>query len=736
MSLKIFCNRSIRALLLCITVLVVLAAAKPPAAEADTGRKKAVVLIVDNIALQDLSEGDLPNFRKIIDSGGLGLMNTRVQSYTGRNRASAYLSIGMGVRTYLDTAEIAAKNGKPFGPLYEVTVENTADLKKIISRDFPNYFFGQIGETARQHGFRTAIVGNADTDRKMRESTLLAIDNKGKITCGNVSDELLLKDEKAPWGHRTNTDRLLKDAIAAMEISDLVFIDFGDTARVYEAQQRLGLEGDELRKAKLRALTNADTFLGEFLGGMDDSTVLAVISPSPPDYKGSSTLTPIIIYDRTTPVSAVLVSDTTKRTGLAANIDIGPTLFNRLASVEPASVFVGEEITALADNDNMNTVSGSLSRFIHLNRSRYVVHGLYTFLLVFSLSALFLPMTGRKVLLNPRAGRAAAVMVLALPITVFVVYTLSKDLFAVRYYIDAMLTIIITAVLGIVFSKNTGRTLAGMAVLSLAAAVFLVTDLLTGYRHVINTPLGFDNVFMGGRYYGINNDCMGILLGSSVFALFYMLEKFKIGRYLRLFLVFCAFIPVILSQVPGNGSNVGGTIAAMSTAIIALLALVSHYPVKKRRLFLAVIIVFLLELFIAYLDYLFGEQTHAGKVMGALILQGVGSKFLEVLISKLTLFAITLALPPWNALFAIQLYIYYFVINKQAFGISRVREHFPLLFRAFEVILYGGIIAFLFNDTGLIATGLMFTYMTMPMGVLAAENEIFRVYTCKQKQRI
>lgn len=243
---------------------------------------------------------------------------------------------------------------------------------------------------------------------------------------------------------------------------------------------------------------------------------------------------------------------------MAANIDIGPTLFNRLASVEPASVFVGEEITALADNDNMNTVSGSLSRFIHLNRSRYVVHGLYTFLLVFSLSALFLPMTGRKVLLNPRAGRAAAVMVLALPITVFVVYTLSKDLFAVRYYIDAMLTIIITAVLGIVFSKNTGRTLAGMAVLSLAFAVFLVTDLLTGYRHVINTPLGFDNVFMGGRYYGINNDCMGILLGSSVFALFYMLEKFKIGRYLRLFLVFCAFIPVILSQVPGNGSNVGG----------------------------------------------------------------------------------------------------------------------------------------------------------------------------------
>ncbi|MBU7005521.1 hypothetical protein [Phosphitispora fastidiosa] len=736
MSLKTFANKSIRTLLLCITAAVVLAVAVPLAAEADTGRKKAVVLIVDNIALQDLSYGNLPNFRKTIDSGGVGLLNTRVQSYTERNRASAYLSIGMGVRTYLDTAEVAAKNGKPLGSLYEITVENAADLREIISRDFSNYVFGQIGETARQHGFRTAIVGNADTDREMRESTLLATDNKGKISCGNVDEDLLIKDEKAPWGHRTNPERLLADSVAAMENSDLIFIDFGDTARVYEAQQRLGLKGDAFREAKLRALTNADKFLGDLLREMDDSTVLAVISPTPPDGKGASALTPIIIYDKNTPVSGVLVSDTTKRIGLTANIDIGPTLFDRLISVESNPAFVGEGISAEADNDNLNTVSGSLSRFIHLNRSRYVVHGLYTFLLVYALAALFMPLTGRKVLFKPRAGRAGALMVLALPVVVFVVYSLVRDISAVRYYLDALLTILITAALGIVLSKSTDRTLAGMAALSLAAAVFLVTDLLTGYRYIINTPLGFDNVFMGGRYYGINNDCMGILLGSSVFALFYMLEKFKIGRYLRLVLVFTAFIPIILSQIPGNGSNVGGTIAAMSTAIIALLALVSHYPVKKRRLFLAVIFVFLLELFIAYLDYLFGGQTHAGKVMGALISEGFGSKFMEVLISKLTLFAITLALPPWNALFVVQLYIYYFVIRKQAAGSSQVREHFPLLFRAFEVILYGGIIAFLFNDTGLIATGLMFTYMTMPMGVLAVENDIFDVYTCRQKQRI
>ncbi len=724
-------------MLLGITVFIA-AFAAAPAAMADSGRKKAVVLIIDNIALRDLSGGGLPNFSKIIESGGLGLMNTRVESYTGRNRVSAYLSIGMGVRTYLDTPEINAENGRPAGPLYEVYLENAGDLKQSVSRDYPNYVFGHIGETAEQYGLKTALVGNADTDRALREAALLAVDNNGKIKYGNVSEDLLIKDESAPWGRRTNSDRLLADALAALETCDLVFIDFGDTARVYEAQQRLGLKGGKFREAKNRALHNADTFLGRFLGEMDDNTLLAVITPSPPGdgtEKGNTTLTPVIIYGRTL-LPAVLTSGTTKRIGLVANIDIGPTLFDWLTDAESVQGFIGEKITLLTDNNNLNTVSDNLSRFIHLNRSRYVVHGMYTLLLVLSLSAMFLPLTGKKLFNSPRVGRAAALMVLALPIASFVVYTVFNGVTTQRYYLDALMTAVLAAVSGIIFSGNTRRTLAGMAVLGMVTAVFMVTDLLTGYRYVIDTPLGFDNVFMGGRYYGINNDCMGILLGSSVFALFYVLEKFKVGRYLRLFLVLAAFIPIILSQVPGNGSNVGGTIAAMSIAIIALMALISGLPLKKRRLFAAILIVFLVELFIAYLDYLFGGRTHAGKVLGALISQGFGPKFLEVLLAKLRLFAITLALPPWNILFALQLYVYYIMTRKQEALIMRVGEHHPLLLRSFEVIFYGGIVAFLFNDTGLIATGLMFTYLTMPMGVLAVENQNLCVYTCKQKQRI
>jgi len=40
----------------------------------------------------------------------------------------------------------------------------------------------------------------------------------------------------------------------------------------------------------------------------------------------------------------------------------------------------------------------------------------------------------------------------------------------------------------------------------------------------------------------------------------------------------------------------------------------------------------------------------------------------------------------------------------------------------FEVILYGGLVAFIFNDTGVIATAMMLTYLTIPLGVLLESN--------------
>ncbi len=332
---------------------------------------------------------------------------------------------------------------------------------------------------------------------------------------------------------------------------------------------------------------------------------------------------------------------------------------------------------------------------------------------------------------SERAGRALASMVLALPAAAFLV----PNLMGIKsIYLTMAVVIFVTAVLGCMLSYDSRRTLAGMAVLSLVASVFITADLLLGKGLLLRTPLGFDDVFMGGRYYGINNDCMGILIGSTAFSLFYFLDMIKANRTISVSVTAAAFALVAISQTPPFGANVGGTIAAGTTGVIAVMALATGKPLKSGRVVLTVAAVFMAELLVAYWDYRFGSPTHAGKVMGTLLSQGFGQKFLEVLESKLSLFGLMLVLPPWNLILAAEAVIYYQVRKRFKNEISGHRRAHPVLAAVFEVIFYGGLVAFAFNDTGVIATALMFTYLAMPVGVLPINTKIVNIDDAYHKE--
>lgn len=670
--------------------------------------RKVVVLIIDNISLSDLEGKELPNFTRIIETGGLGLMNTRTGSLLSSNRASAYLTIGMGVRTQVPE---------------QIQAADVEKIRQLVNHDYPNYILGKIGEVAKQSGVKISLVGNADTDRPLRHAALIAMDGKGNIPMGNVGRDLLLRDPAFPWGYRTNPEKLLEYSLKALATSDLVFIDFGDTTRVDEAALRNKINKPDFQTMKAKAVKYADSFLGELMRKTaDDNTVLMIISPTPSFSNtsfGSKTLTPILIYERGQP-AAVLSSMTTRRVGLVANIDIGPTIFNKLGLNEEEFNFLGQQIITIPDSSNYETVSGNLSRYIAAKRSRYVVHGMYVLFLVLALVLLYFKKPKAGKILHDRAGRVLAVMVLALPAASYVIPAVLNNSFP---YLELLLIGLVTVALGIVLSKDSNRAVAGMACLSLVTSLTLVACLLTGSETLPLTPLGFNDVFTGGRYYGINNDSMGILLGATVFAVFYFLERLKLNRILRVIIAFLALSLVLLSQTPGFGANVGGSIAAMTTGVVALNALISGQPIRKGKVLAVIGIVFVVEVFIAYLDSIFGQQTHAGRIMAALMSQNFADKFLEILKSKLSLFLIMLVIPPWNFLLAAQIYVYYLVRRRLHDVLNRVNRRLPVFSRSFEVILYGGLVAFAFNDTGVIATGLMFTYMTMPLGVMLLEEK-------------
>lgn len=720
-------KNKIKIILPVMAVMIILLLSAPVTVNGseDTDGRKVVVFLLDGLSLSDLD--NFPNLKDLADHSGVGLINTRTKSLTTVNRASGYLTMGMGVRIQvaepaggykIDSSPVEGSGQRSISTLRNVDSEV---LNEIVYRNYPKYTLGKLGELAKQYGIKVALVGNSDTDRPDNDATLLAMDKSGLIPFGNTSPSLLVKDSQYAWGSRTNPEKLLNSTLEVLTLSDLTFIDFGDTARVSAAVKRDLYDHEQIMELKSQALTNADFFLGRLLKTVDwQKTVLIIVSPTPPLNEPAmvnNSLAPIIIYDKNQ-APGVLNSNTTRRTGLAANIDIGPTIFAKLGYDPEKMNFIGESITTLPSSDNLGIVANNLDEYLRVKTSRYIVHGIYVILLLAALITLYLTIFKLHIMVSPRMMRALAVMTIAWPAAALLATAAAQ---AQLYYLYLALACLLTVLLGWFLSKTSAAAVAGMGWLSLSTALFLLIVTLIGLRFLYNTPLGFNDVFSGGRYYGMNNDCMGLLLGSTVFAMFYWFHRIGLKRPLRVIIGLAWLLAVIVTQTPGLGANVGGTIAAMTTGVVTLMILAFNRPLQKRWVVATVALVFTVELGIAYFDYLNGSQTHAGKVWGALLSEGFGTKFAEILKSKLSLFGVMLILPPWNILFGAELYICFLIKQKMQHIRGFVEKSHPAQFNSFEAIFYSGIVAFAFNDTGIIATAIIFTYLTMPLAAVLSE---------------
>lgn len=671
--------------------------AKTPDAQ-QLGTDKVIVLVIDDLGIEDLRNNKLKNINKIASSGAIGLMNTRTRGFAIQNRQAAYLTIGMGTRV-----------GIPPNQAENETLIN--GLKK----QYPNHIPGLVGYTANKTGKKIALLGNSDTDAKGNYTWLAAMDNFGYVDSVDAGSQLLNFDRKNVWGLRTDSTRLLDSCITAIQNNDIIFVDFGDTTRAAEARNRLGLEQEVLKQTRSEAIKRADLFLGELIKIIDkQNAVLLIISPTSPvdsEFTGIKNLAPVFLYKKGS-VSGILTSDTTRREGLISNIDIAPGIFTFLG-IETKMQFMGEKMTVLADSNPLRTIEKKYDKYVGLKKFRYVVHGVYVVLMFFVISFILLPVLKKKQQGSQRFGRAISVMIIAVPVTSSFAAVVLQDTAAavVCFFILLILT-------GYILSGTTEIAVLSTAYMSLATAVFLIFDLLTGMGYLVNTPLGFNDVFTGGRYYGINNDSMGILLGSTVFGMFSLLERFISSRLGRLVVTTGVFFLVVLSLTPGFGANAGGTIAAITTGALAGFMLLSQNRPAMKTLFFVVILALAAEAALSFMDTLSANQTHAGKAAARLLTDDFSRNLLEIIGSKLGVFFAMLLLPPWNILFFTQLYFYRRVSISHVNEIKNIEQSNPLVIKSFRIILYGAGSVFIFNDTGIIAAAMMLIYVTVPFGML------------------
>lgn len=539
---------------------------------------------------------------------------------------------------------------------------------------------GAFGRIAREKGLKIAVLDKTGGETPRKKTLLLAADEHGKV----------------PYIATTsNDDTLFSEFVKFNEVADIIIVNYGENP------------GE---------INRADKFLGRVTDKIDmENTLFIMLTPNPSEEmirQGNPSLTPVVMAGSDLIGSGILVSNTTKRPGLVANIDFAPTVFRHFG-ITAIPEFIGEPVAIKIVDNPLDYTAKSLAKYRNLKTGRYIIHTFYVTFTVLSMAAIYLPVLAGRRITGPVTTRTLACSVLTLPMAV---YVLSPFFDFSRSYLYAVLIGLTALLTGYLINRKFRNLMSPLGAVSLVTGIVLLAGLFFNGKLYLDSPLGFADVFLGGRYYGMTNDSMGIMLGAAVSGIFVLFQNLRPPRWLAAVAGLVFTLPLVIGLTPLYGANVGGTIAAMVISVVTVIVLAGKKPVNWRQILFTVIAVFVVEVGIAYLDATFSSQrTHAGKVLAELLSGNFWSNFLHILESKLSLFMFMLVVPPWNLILLAEFYLVYKMFRRGEF--HALYESRPYLAKGFTVLFIGGIVAFLFNDTGVIATAMMFTYLVIPLGI-------------------
>ena len=719
-----------------------------PVFAAPNPMRKAVVLVVINkITVKDLLSDKRTNVVALAKNGGAGLMNARAAN--GSEAANFYLSLGAGARanagTYgklgfnaterlperffdgLLTGGDIVFQGTGAHPPKESVVNlgvHVASTKSFKSRR--NIVPGLLGESLERAGLKTAVVGNADTiGQARREITLVTMNFSGLTDHGDVSENVTRVDKTIPGGLRTDREELTKLTLEMVSKADFTAVEFGDTSRLDE-QRALMLKTVFLDEHE-KALRAADLFIGELTRRLPmDRTMLIVTAPQlmkDPE-RGRDTLVPIVIGGAG---HGTLVSDTTRRDGVVTNMDVAPTILSHLGVPIPVEM-AGNVIrtSPAADESVLDSLNQRYSGIYAIRQLRTPFLVAYSILrvlgLAVALAAIFMAQRGRS--LAPALTGAIQIyllFLLAIPPAAFLQIPLDETNTLVSLGSLFALAVVPPAAVFLFFQK---RPLVPLVLIATVTALTIAIDTATGSVLADRSFFGSD-IISGGRFYGVGNTLMGVLVAATVFAAAGALELSRSKSKYWLWSATAAILVVaFIVGHPRFGANVGGLIAVTATAMVFLhICGRSKHKVGTIAPKIAAFALFVPA--VLRFDLSGGESTsHAGKAMAVIGEQG-GSAVFDIIARKLEMnirgsFS-------YNMLVVVLMVLAILALTM----ILRIRrdrlldwlgEDFGVLSRGFLVLLWCAAIVYAVNDTGSVAAQLILSYLTIPLLYLVLDS--------------
>lgn len=607
---------------------------------------KTLIIVLDELDF-DISK------RIISNDMSLGLMSIKTAGlYKESSKESLFMTMAEGRRLKIKRGLYQGTQSLNTG---SIQVQGYDNIIKDFKNRYPNFSrkVSFLGDNLKENGIRTGFLGKGP-------SSLLVANKEGQINRG-----IDYIDYNNKW-LKENTDELLK-------YIDVLVVSY----EIDGKQNRIQILKDYIDEFN-------DVHLYVF-----PENIKGDIS-----YRLNSTLVPLI-YRNIGDKVGVITSNTTKREGLVSSLDIKVDIetvygINKDGNIGN-KIYVYERSNIIEENEK------NLLEFLNLNIIKYVFHG---YVIISQIYILYNYIFKKK-----RYNQQHKIIMTSVLLSILL--SIIYGLINLHRYIIVYCTLVILS--SLVISKILiQRGINPINAIATMTNILILIGVYFNFNIVYDSFIGYNNIVAAGRFYGLNNDIMGVLIATSIIT-FYSLKRL-ISNYLPPFIALLYFPIVILALSGKYGANVGGYITSIVLFLILIyLTLFSYNKTKKGVLALILIGIVILGVSVL-IDSDSANPSHAGKLVERIKIFGLNELTYIINVKLKQLITMSL-LPPWSIIILFQLFFLRRFYKEEKQLIKPINKTHVESFEKYCIIFVGSIIAFIINDTGAVSFTYINTYL-------------------------
>ncbi|WP_213951635.1 phosphoglyceromutase [Tepidanaerobacter syntrophicus] len=693
--------------------------------------KKVIMVILDDTNYEEMVTYGGKNIEYLLKNGALGLMN--VNSASSFTSANSYATIGAGA--YATSANYAAYAGgyydlfhnEPINVVYKRNTGNDMNLENIANvgiteLNLQNKKLNRIAKPAllgtllHENGYKTAIIGNEDTDFDdiKINASLITTDENGITDFGVVNQTLLAHDPMSPYGIRSDYDKLYTAFCDIKDKADFIVIQPGDMSRL---NKYMDIAEDRYNRIKSEIFSQTDKLIGKLFSQIDDNTLFLLVVPFPSaeDSSAGKRLTPIIALNKNIP-SGTLTSATTKRDGIVTNTDIAACILDYFGIPKDASM-TGHKLTA----KNIENPLGYLEELNRIAIFNYKIRSsvvktyigfIIGVLILFLISIKYFEkyLTYVKFLL---------IGVLITP-TMLLLLPLASPWSVTKFVLCLIGSVLLVSLLVFYFLKDNLKIF--IATCLPPVPIILIDTFLENPLMRVSI-LGYDPI-VGARFYGIGNEYMGFLIGAAIIGIAAIMDRAGGKQKIVKILSMVFYLVILLTlMAPSLGTNVGGSMAAFIGFGVSVILNTRGKLTKKDFLVLiCLLVVSILALFIYDgMRPSSNAQSHIGQTT-ELIKHNSFFALFQIFARKLSMNYKLIRYSSW-------VWVLFGTVATLCILFARPVGILKEIFRKHVYLYFGfiaGIIATLaalaFNDSGVVAAATMMIPLTIPLIMMCIDE--------------